>query len=87
MPLIVDAHCAPKQKAIWFPIVMLGSPIGQSLGQVLTGILISKGIQWQISFYIIATLFIISTMVTWLLPNRLVNLDQVRKYRLALQKS
>ena len=82
IPLVIDTFCSVKQKAIWLPLVVISSPLGQCLGYTTSGLLISYNFPWRVPFFLIACAMVASAIILWLIPNKYININIIQGKKL-----
>ena len=85
IPLYCDCFGTSHTKPIMLSLILLASPIGVVTGYLTTGLLISQGINWAYSFFILGiTMMVVSTVIGFF-PARLINLDECIELKRALK--
>lgn len=83
IPLYVDTFGTKTTKPIMLSLVLLAPPIGVVIGYGITGICISSGADWRTSFIIQGATMAFCFGIILLIPNRLINIDEVNQMKRA----
>ena len=81
-PLFIDMFLtSEKERGFWLSLVVIGGPIGTSVGYVGTGVITSNGGKWWYFFNFIALTCAVCLIVVILTPSSYLNLDQVLRVK------
>lgn len=81
IPLYVDTYATSTTKPCMLSLILLAPPLGVVFGYGLTAVLIDMKVSWRISFILQGVTMACSCLVTLLIPDKYINIDDVLKLK------
>ena len=77
----MDTYGTKTSKPCLLSLILLAPPIGVVVGYGITGVCISLGYSWRFSFLLQGASMAMSIIVMFLIPNKLLNIDEANKLK------